>query len=119
MIEAKGQSLVEQLIAHNPEGHVVFTAIRELKDPGEMRRFMFEFAQYVADNFDDESARRNPMQTAGQEIGYILGYAGSETKQAWFDAVEGLEHPIFGRTVASSPEQAVERGMQDAQAKFK
>lgn len=72
---------------------------------------MDEYAQWLAENFEDEDVKKNPLATAGSNIGYIVGYYDKAIANRWFSAIEGLSHPIFGTNIPwNRPADSYESG---------
>ncbi|MEK7617256.1 MAG: hypothetical protein AAB414_04320 [Patescibacteria group bacterium] len=105
------ESILQRLQKLDPERNVAFTAVEQLKDPQEMQQFMDEYAKWLGENSDDEEIKRNPFQVAGSNVGYIVGYYDKATADRWFQAIEGLSHPIFGTNLPwNRPADAYETG---------
>lgn len=122
------QAMVDKDLKRNP----VFTAIDELEDPDDIRRFVQEYEEWmkinagkdVPDDYSDYSiplpGSRRP-DTIGHEvdiargnIGYILGYYSGETQELWYGILDNVSHPVFGygfgRGTNPTPKEAFEMG---------
>ncbi len=49
---------------------------------------------------------------ANSNIGYALGYYGSDVMRRWFDALPDVSHPVFGRSLHTTAEEAFEAGVE-------
>ena len=82
-------------------------AMVELTDPEEIRQFMIEYADWLRwMNGGDEKGE----ETAWRNVGYLIGYFNAEVRQRWLDALPNLSHPVFGRDLNVSPDEAFQAG---------
>lgn len=96
--ENRPQPLLPRLQALDPERDVVYTAIDRLTKPAEIRQFVGEYLERRTSSVA-EGKKGKVRKTLMGNIGFILGQYESDVSQRWFDTVEGLSHPIFGRTI--------------------
>lgn len=78
----------DKMLEINPDRGPVFTAIDTLETEEDITRFHEDYRVYMKREGYD-------AQTADDNIGYILGYYGEETKKLWYGILE-VSHPIFG-----------------------
>ena len=94
----------QELDELEPSRNVVFTAIEKLKDAEAIQAFFQEYCDIVG------------QRMASKNVGYILGYYRDETIRRWFDALPTVYHPIFGRTIGITPEEAFKAGQDFAKS---
>ena len=99
MSDDKEQSIFERMQDLDPERNPVFTAIRKLETDEDIKQF---FSEYVAQYPD----------VAAENVGYILGYYDSERRARWMTLLPEVYHPVFGRKVDVSAEEAFEKGLE-------
>jgi hypothetical protein len=91
------QSLIKRLQGIDPSRNIVFTAIEQLRNPEEIKRFYREYVEYLRTR-GDEKVRETAKQVANENIGYVVVYYGEETSERWKSILEQINHPVFGRT---------------------
>lgn len=111
-------SLIEDILATHPElerntrarksdlvailGDVGVTvplaeaALLDISKPTKIRKFRAEFVDYIALEFDLTSLEAE--KRADEIIGYASVVAG-EKRRTWFDSLDNISHPIFGRVI--------------------
>jgi hypothetical protein len=94
--------MLKELEAREPDRHVAFTAIDQLKDAVDIQQFYQEYCELEG------------TEIANSNIGYILGYYGRDTMKRWFEALPDVSHPFFGRRLDVSAEEAFEAGKEFA-----
>ena len=100
-------NLMEKLKRAEPEYNVVFTAVKKLTDPTEMKQFYQEYVAHLRQNDSSAEVRANPESVANRNIGYIVGYYDKETADRWMNTISSVSHPIFGKNIFSvAPEDA-------------
>ncbi len=82
------KELVKKMHDINPKRNLVFTAIDKLSKPKDITQFHKEYREYMVDEGYTE-------KIADQNIGYVLGYMGKETRSLWYGILD-VEHPVFG-----------------------
>lgn len=118
MQKQQPKSIIERLQQKAPDKGVVFTAIAELKKPAEILQFRAEYEKYLREQGEDEKTRQNAAEVANSNIGYALGYYTKETAGKWFDTLEQISHPVFGREIPfSQPNRAYEAGREAGRTK--
>lgn len=108
------ESIIERLRAQKPDRNVVFTAVRELTDEREIMQFAQEYADLLAGQVKEP---KTPMQSALEDIGYVVSTTNPATRKIWEEVFEGLPHPYFGR-VANLASLDGEKSYAIAQADF-
>ena len=93
------QSIFEKMESLGPERNPIFTAIEKLETDEDIKQF---FSEYVTQHPD----------VAAQNVGYILGYYPSAIRTRWMTLLPEVYHPVFGRTVDVSAEEAFEKGLE-------
>ncbi len=84
---------LEALEAKKPGRDVLFTAIDDLTAAEDIKQFYGEYSAAYGEDL------------ANSNIGYALGYYGS-------DALPDVSHPVFGRSLHTTAEEAFEAGME-------
>src|SRR3989344_1982401 len=95
-------SLIDKLEKKDPERDFLFTAIEDLKDPKDIKKFYHEYILWIYDEQKKESKTsdevKNPKEIASSNIGYAVGYYNKETADLWMGTLP-ISHPFFGREI--------------------
>lgn len=97
MFEADNpEPIISRLRDHDPRRHLVLTAIDVLTTPGDMSRFLEEYAQFLKENNPDRpDYQENPTRTAATSIDAALGFISEEATQRWMEGVEAMRDPAI------------------------
>lgn len=102
----QSKSLLKRLQEKNPDRNVLSTAISDLKDESDLKKFFDQYVEWLKGRVEE-----SPESVALQNIGYAVGYYDQETADRWMKALPGVSHPIFGDNIPfDEPEAAYQAG---------
>lgn len=91
----------------------ILTALCNIEEPEDIRKFVKEYEQDMLLHGDPEIKGRE-IEIARQNIGYILGYLGEKDRNRIYAALPNVSHPVFGagfgRGHDPTPKEAIEKG---------
>lgn len=68
----------------------------------------------------DPNHELNAKELTDTNLGYMLGYYDTETRERWYGLLGSVSHPIFGHGFGCgndpTPEEALEKGQEMAEA---
>lgn len=85
----------ERMRALNPDRNPIVTAIFNLTELDDIRRFYEALVDYYITNGKFDS-RMLAETKAGQDIGYFVSSFRKETRELWEKTVTSISHPVWG-----------------------
>jgi len=83
-------SLIEKLKSERPCRDFVFTAVRTLTNPDEIRQFYKEYTEWLRQG----NLTEDPKDLCRKNLGYILGYVDQKVADLWKETIPEIRHPI-------------------------
>lgn len=91
--------VTQKLLERDPDRNFLYTALKTLLDPTEIRQFYEEYVKICSEILG--LSKEEAYKVVRSNIGYCKGYYDEEIWKRWGNAIPEAPHPIFGETPPS------------------
>jgi len=81
-------TVMERLRVDNPNRNILSVAVEQLDQPGDMARFLIEYAHEVGETSEAPGARAHPFDIAVESINRMATLHGGEIASRWYELLD-------------------------------